>query len=179
MENKIVKWISITLPPFILIPLARIPPDFTTSLLWLFGGIAVLISFINVIKLIVIKYAQHKAIYPAIIRPILTISIYIICLASIKLSLMSAREFSKDTATGILYRCKANGCPAMLQNWETSAYEQQTSYKMVGGLAKYPLRYKPNDSLTSFELYLRVNIDASYIYKPDGNGEIVEVYQCC
>lgn len=92
---------------------------------------------------------------------------------------MSARESSKVAAYDILRTCEAHSCPETLQDWEASTYEQNAYYKMVGGIAKYSLRYKPNDSLTSFELYLRENIDASYIYKPDGYGEIVEVYQCC
>ena len=175
LEHSNILWYIF--PPMLLIPLIIIPPDFTTSVLWLIGGFLALVSAIKILISLAQKYLYRKSLGKRFIRQILTIGIFLIAILSLNVSISNARSEAQSEAKEIF--AQYNGSyPSTLKSWETSVVGKVGSKKYVGWPAKFYLRYQSIDNGSDFTLSLHINIDSTYIYYPK-NGAVSEVHHCC
>lgn len=95
-----------------------------------------------------------------LIRPILTVSAFILAYISITNSFTKAQDYARHIAFDIQRKCNQNtSCPEYLNGWNIrhDAYSFET---MHGGIAKYTILYRTNGNF--FEIAVRRNIDRGF-----------------
>lgn len=174
--------LRIILPPLLVALFIFFPVDFTSALFWIFAGIAAAISVFTFL-LNTGRLLSHTTIRPkkrVLIRPLLTILFFGLAVWSNITTKESAQAEALAEAKLILKHFK-NGYPATVtgfNGWKNSTYEHWGSKKDVGYPATRPLSYKLIEEGQSFELYLYVDFDNVYQYRPV-NGEIEVLHNCC
>ena len=167
-KSKFLRWLSIILPPLLLIYLIRIPFDIVAHLLWLPGQIAFLISIVSIIATFVkfIRLGKDKEeqnkIKIRFVRPILTILIFLFALLCLKASQKSADDYATITGKRIQGICNAEkSCPKKIDDWDNppdDGYLPSIIYYGKYG-TKYMIYYSISKDGKEFDITVKHNID--------------------
>lgn len=178
--NSFLNWLRIIVdrfvPPLFLLPLFIFPNDLITSIFWASGELFFLISIISIIwKLFKLRsLCAHgdilaiASLKTKLIRPTLTIAIFLFALLFAFLSIKSADAYGIKTAKLIQAECATQGiCPETISGWSkplSSTYAASETYYGLFG-TKYILRYIIINNQSEFEVEVRHNIDESFSVK--------------
>jgi hypothetical protein len=163
-------WVLRIIPPLMLLPLALIPVDIFTILLWAIGWLCLFVSVYSLVS----KFIKKKNSIKNLVRPILTVCVFALAYISLQTSFEIAKSESLTKANEILSICNKGKCPQTIEGWKPTEHVIGKFYISVGGLTKYPLFYKPSERLDSFKLTLRVNFEEEYTYVPRKGGIFVD-----
>ncbi len=170
---SILHWLSIVVPPGVVLQLAFLPYDLPTALFWLTGAFFFLLS----VATISLRwfYENTRTLKPYL-RASLTLIAFLLAAISHHTSLYQAQRFTSDTAQKLLVSCQQGSCPTTIDGWaEASSRLCEGSSTSAGGLVEYTVSYCPSNDRQSFELKLRINFDESYSFTLE-NDVLVGTY---
>ena len=177
--KKVIEWGLITVPPLLILLLVPIQPNFgLSSIIWGPAIIGFVVSLIKIIYYILRVICFKKITLRSVIRPSLTIVIYIFAMNLQQTSRAEALLYARSLAIEIQKKCDLNVCPQSTEKW--SALEiNKTKYKnydrsfVKAGKwwTQYALTYtSPNkDNADKFTLFLYIDIDTHFTFI-GGNG---------
>ena len=168
VEKPGLLWSLIIIPPLLISPLALIPirGPATLGTVWLpvllfvLGSIIILIIRISMIIIkTIIRKPVDKLTKIKLIRPILTIFVFISVFIYHRVSLNMANQYVFNLAKDIQTDCDSNGlCPDSILDWKedktiftNSIYYSNTIYKLC---IPYPVNYYPSVDRKSFTIDL-------------------------
>lgn len=159
--RKLLFWPLQVLPPLCLLPLARIPFDIVTVVVWGPAFFIGILSFVRLVKYLIKGPKPSGGGASSLTRPLLTIFILILAIISVNISLKSARAFTVQKAMEINKQCQNSKCPEHIDGWEERK-DSFNSETMAGNQAKYRIMYSVSEDLNNFSLVLRINMDQFY-----------------
>lgn len=164
MVRSWVWWLKQFLPPLLLLPLAIMPPDLPTAILWIVGALACAVSIINLVRMLIRSRQLGRSAFKPAVRPVLTIVFMLLAYISIQISLANATDFARKTAQDIQQKCRAEkACPASISGWDPRG-DAFASEAYAGALAKYRVLYGVSRDRKQFTIFLRQSIDSGLIF---------------
>lgn len=169
IKNKFLLWSAIIIPPLLLIYLIWIPVDMVTLLLWFPGAIAFLISavstivnFVKFLRLSKDKKEEIGKIKIRLIRPMLTMLVFLFAILCLAASRKSADNYAATVGKKIQGICSAEElCPESIAGW--SSVPEESGYNSVIFYGKYGTKYRVSYSVSkdrkSFNIEVKHNID--------------------
>ncbi|MCX5632215.1 MAG: hypothetical protein NTW93_00830 [Phycisphaerae bacterium] len=161
-KNHFRLWLYILLPPFLIVPFALVPirdPMILMEWLAIFPFLLGSVIFLF-IRIYSILFKPHdKLIKIKLIRPIITILIFVFVFKYHKTSKHMANLYAIELAQKIQVVCDVNGlCPEAFANWENErGFRDEPNYfsTSIDKLAiPYYISYHPSKDRKSFSLYL-------------------------
>ena len=182
--KKVIEWGLIIVPPLLILLLVPIQPNFgLSSIIWGPAIIGFVVSFIKIIYYILRVICFKKITLKSVIRPSLTIVIYIFAMNLQQTSIAEALLYARSLAIEIQKKCDLNVCPQSTEKW--SALEiNKTKYKnydrsfVKAGKwwTQYALTYTPpnEDNANQFTLFLYIDIDTHFTFRGGNDSALTE-----
>ena len=171
-----VKWFWVFIPPLFLLPLATIPPNVITVLFWFAGTIYVLGSAISIVTTLYKYIFKSQKNHFFLIRPLLTISIFLLCVLSISISEKRAIKFARTAATEVQSKIDLGECPTSISGWSNrgEGKDGYTSETEVKTIAKYYVTYFVKNNCETFRMWVYINIDLDHVFIGGRNKTLIE-----
>lgn len=153
-------------PPLLLLPLAAIPFDITTSIFWFPAFVSAAVSLFHSCSWCYRYFSSSGKPFSKkkFVRPLTTLTIFVIAVLSVELSKIPAKEYVMREAERIQAECRRNGeCPEMEDAFPSGL-------AMKGYLAKYRILYFMYGK--DFVLAVRYNIDEGFAVSGGVNKKI-------
>lgn len=170
---KFWKWFKILVPPFLILPLLRIPFDFMTAVLWLALFIAFLKASIHLMKwstqtLRRLMKKQEPLREPARIRSFLTVVFCVVVTYCHVLSLNAADEFALATGQSMLAACKSQKQCAVPQDIKTMSGVTDASEENYGIFygqwgPRFKIHFSVSEDRQEFTIRVWHDMDQAYI----------------
>ncbi len=176
VKHPIAQWMGAIFPPLPLFGLIMIPIDMITTLLWLIGFIACLVSMGTLVKAPIAywrgKHQEKSTLYRQLLRPCLTIIAVVSAYTCVSMSVTSANAYALEKALAIEQTINNGGsCPREMKGWTPEDRSPRNALSLRYGTygTKYRILYTCNPETSEFTLDVRINIDDSFsiVFKPN------------
>ncbi|MEN6308705.1 MAG: hypothetical protein ABFD91_13240 [Anaerohalosphaeraceae bacterium] len=177
-QRSWVRWLLILYPPAWMLFLFWIPLDIMQAIFWISAGVAFLFStvslffqFSRIIFCFYTKKAQIPFFKMRLLRPAITIVIFLLACFSLRLSLRAADRYAVQKAKEIQAKVNVEKkCSRVFEEWP----EEGLMYGRFG--TKYPIMYYlSNEDPNTFIIFVRHSIDDGFYIKGGIDREL-DVY---
>jgi len=168
IKNRFLLWPLILIPPLFLVPLYWIRIDLLTMIFWMpaivavtWSAISLLINGVRAVVGLITGRPQVSLFKIRLIRPSLTIIIFLFVSLSVHLSKASADKYGIEISKKIQKRAKVDGvCPDKIEGWSTGGHDDTTCHSLYGEYGtKYPLEYIRSEGKKQFTIYVKHAFD--------------------
>ena len=187
INNRILLWLLIIVPPLLLCPLAVIPIRSPISLcaIWLpvlpYLVASIIILIVRIVRIIKKPYDKMRRI--KLVRPTLVIVIFVLAFCCHGVSKNMANKYLFELAQDIQSRCNSNGIrPESMEGWQsgvsllTKKCYFKSEIRKLG--IRYPLHYYPSDDEKSFNVEIIHGFNMG-IYVKGGVGKELKAFYSC
>ena len=133
--------------------------------LWFIMGLPALCGLISLLS-IIIKLFQFKKNKQRLIRPLLTVLIFVLIFSVAQLSYKHAHSLAQSQAQILLLSCQP-ACPKSINGWQQ---KDEVSRSVLGDLISYPVFYRNKGN--GFELELFQSNSFGDVFSGQAGGEL-------
>jgi len=168
IKNRFLLWPLVLIPPLFLVPLYWIRIDLLTMIFWLpatlavtWSGISLVINGIRGVVRLLTERPQVRLFKIRLIRPSLTIMIFLFVSLTVHLSKVSADKYAIETSKKIQKQAKVDGvCPDKIEGWSTGGQDKTTCHTLYGDYGtKYWLEYVRSEDKKEFRIHVKHAFD--------------------